>query len=377
MNHDSVEQLDRLLTALAQGTPEQDFLSSLDTESATELSELAAISTALSGVPTMSLPRATKRYSFQKTHAVSSWTELFSIRRFLLVPTLAFAGVILTLTASAAGTSVAGQRLFTLKKVAEKTQLAFTVNPENKAKLQLEYTQKRLREAETVLTGPRRDPVLEAAVLAELSSQTQSTVEAVKVVANQHSTSTQSTNTELVASLQALSNQLSAPTHSSSAEGKINNKVAVDQINKLIASVNDQDLTSLSKEPVPFTVSGNIQTVSNNQIRLNDQAIAILDKTVITLDAKPVTVAELVLNAHVSITTIRRPSGLEAVEIKILSDKETQPTIEKKATPDSTKSTPGKITNVPNPEKDDILNQTNPKVFTGIIIEDPAPQYKP
>jgi hypothetical protein len=116
-----------------------------------------------------------------------------------IVGTIIFAGML-------SAKALPGQTLFKVKKVAEQTRLHLTFNETNKAKIQIELTEKRLNEAKQIFANSEFNTAPQKfAALNELASQTQITTQTIKKVAV--STAISKLDHPLVTSLEIVAKQ--------------------------------------------------------------------------------------------------------------------------------------------------------------------------
>jgi hypothetical protein len=176
-------------------------------------------------------------------------------------------------TGYAASRSVAGETLFKVKTFAEQTQVALATSPEEKANLQVEIAQKRLTEAQAVLSNPQADPQQEQAALNELLSQTQSAIETTSKAAKTNPG--QPKNQQAVTSLasitkqqQDLLTQIKPQTALASEATTALKQVAenvgkVEAIQQYIATASKEEtLTNLNPTSTPETLEGVVKGIS-------------------------------------------------------------------------------------------------------------------
>ena len=110
-----------------------------------------------------------------------AWLRLPSMATSISIGTLLLISAF-GATGYAASNSLPGQTLFAVKKSAENLQLKFASSPEKKVTLQVEFSKKRLMEAQQVISDPKAQPQATKQAINELVSQTKNTVEAVQVI---------------------------------------------------------------------------------------------------------------------------------------------------------------------------------------------------
>jgi hypothetical protein len=319
----------------------------------------------LESLPKISLPIGIKQYRFADKQAVviPFW------RKFMLVPmSILLIAAGLGTTTIAALSSTPGQKLFTIKKAVEQTKLAFVVDPENKAKLQLELTQKRLAEAESILYGPVRDQKAEAAALAELSSQAQTTADAVKQIPNgkdkEQKLAVADKLQQASEGLQRLQerNSSSASAHTAAA------KTQVETLRKLLVADSETTTASLQN---PQTITGNIQNKVGNEIIVDNKRIEISGDTKISKEDGALTLSDLKINQQVYIQAVASEEKWQAIEIVLTNTGSVKSAVTEKPKVNASSTTVS--SEIPGLTAED----EPPRVISRIIVEDPAPQYAP
>jgi hypothetical protein len=243
-------------------------------------------------------------------------------------------GILLFITAIA-GTSyavtrsVAGQTLFTLKKRAELLQLTFARSPEAKINLQLEISQKRLSEAQEVLKDPSVRPSQTTAVINELVTQTQNTVEEMGKVAKADPDPKKAQ--PMVKSLETLTSQQQ-------------------QLIKEIKPANEQTMVAKAEKTTQETTTKLAEIKQYIQTASNDQALVDLKKEKDNLGATP--------------GEVKSTSTDSSIESKTDNTNSTT----------SASSTAQTVKKVGKPE---VIEKDPNTVLGTFIIEDPSPQFKP
>lgn len=290
--------------------------------SSDELRPFLQLTEQLKGIPKRTPPMPQKRFSYIKhlpTKQPSfwrAWRKTFSIAS-------AFASFALIVfgTVQAANKSLPGEPLFALKKVIEKSQLAIISNPDKQADSQLALAEKRLEEVSSIIGS--NNPSLEAAAIAELTAQTQSTLETVRTVATNNAVEKKDNRlvenlAELTKKQEALLDKLPKGEDNKSttavADATEASKTAVDELRKIYATVNDQALADLTE----VTISGVISQASETSITVDKQVITLTDTTVITHNDSDGTVSLLKNKAVVTITASKQEDGTIAKQITII-----------------------------------------------------------
>lgn len=355
------------LTSLKTGAPLPAVLAMFAKDD-TELAEELTLASILLSIPKQQIPRPIKAFKFTE-QPISFWNRV-SWRSFVIAP---LAVVLFATTAVGVhftSKATAGQKLFVVKKAYEKTQLALTINPESKAQLQLELSQKRLQEAESVLYGPEKNPKLQAAALAELSAQAKTTAEAVK-----QSNANQDQNSDTVASLESISSELaslSKNADTTTASSSSNTAAKVENFKKILTAAKDTGITHLDPAPTVITVSGKVQNVQDNIIYIENYAWEVNEKTTFKLGTEKASLKEVNKTSTIKLTGEKKNEHFIATDVIITVAE--KPTETPKAEPkEKIKPTPKIV-----PTSTPVSSNNEPmKVISRIIVEDPTPQYQP
>lgn len=353
------------LLALKKGESIADIIAKYPEEYSEDLLVFMSISSDLLAIPKISIPSPTKRFSYIKLGNSSkpAWYKLTWVK-VALMPLSAL--LVLGSTIYAGTLSSPGDNLFVVKKTTESIQLALIKNPEKELQTKLAITQDRLQEAETaVLT---RDPNT-AAVLNELSIQTQSTIEAVKKVAEADS-SLKSTPSVIVSlkdiakKQEQLLTSITNTEHSKTASAITE---ALSEAKKMLATVNDQTLTTLDDESDVVTITGSVTTLEKSFLIVDKQTLTIDNRTKVIKDNSIVPLSSLTEKTKVSIEGLKAQDGtIIAKRITILETKakETVKGV-------STKKPTTEVIETP-------VLEIDPNTATGTyIIETPEPMYTP
>lgn len=153
-----------------------------------ELAELLNIAKSFYELPKKHTPNPNMQKKFMLIPAKVFWYSWF---HFSKLATVSMSAILLFSTAGVAGYvawhSVPGQALFAVKRSAEKLQLKFATTPEKKANLYVEFSKKRLMDAQKILNNPDSEPEFTKAVINELVIQTKNTVDAVQTITKNES----------------------------------------------------------------------------------------------------------------------------------------------------------------------------------------------
>lgn len=389
INHE--EQLSKALTLLRQG-------SSLDEVSKAypDISELLSTVQLLKSIPLNPAPRGLmqRRYS-RSTVQTSVWSTLFHFSRFATLSlSFTFIAAALATTAFASLRSLPGQKLYSIKKGTEKIQLSLVSDPVEKASLYVTLSEKRLKEAEQILSS-NHSSSQKIAAINELSNQTQQAVQQVQKAAESRPLMGEK-DTELVSALENVAKKqqdLLTTLHSEGdtkaiaqdalAAGK-ETEVKVAEIKKnmtVAAAEREQSLTTLSSDPSIVQVSGSVLKLEKNKITVEGVEFSITDKTVMKdIQNKKLTLKEFTTRSKVSVVGKKEGDTLNAQEILLVGETKEEGDVKGTTSPASTLGT-GKATSTPKKlvEPEPIAEpEMEPGTTVGtFILEDPAPQFQP
>lgn len=300
----------------------------------------------------------------------------------------------LVFTAYAAYTSVPGQNLFKIKKLAEKARLHLAFSDVSKANLQVSFAQNRLKEAQTALNSETGSPELQIAALTELAAQTTASVEAVKKAASANSIKPQ--DRPLVASLQDLTqkqknlaNQIKPQSQVKNAAQNViassqKNTADIKEIQNIIqvaGAMPDQgSLAQLTADKLTVSILGSITKLAKDSITVEKTAFAVTAKTLVkNQDGQEIKLAELKEKDRVNIIGkkdySREGNELEAKQIYLIKppqeNGEVQGAFTNTNTPPSIKPAP--VLPQTNKTEPGSKGEKDPNIATGgFIAEDPS-----
>ncbi len=365
------EQLDALLSDL-----KNQHGNSMPADLTPQLQELLSVARIGASIPVHQIPQPTKRYKFKliEQHH-SAWSKTF-----LQIMAASFA--ILMVISVGAWISVPGKPLFLVKKTMEQARLELARNPEQKATLQLSLVEKRIREAQTILSSNSTDENSKAAALNELASQTKSAADTVKKVTieKEKQDPTATPDNQLINSLDNLAKRQEAllatiPQDETMADADEDNleepkektKTALAEVRHILATVNEQTLAEI---PTTVSSSGPILSITASKITVEDNIFSITTETNIfaadgTTGLKITALAEKI---NVRVEGKGKPGELTAISIFLLEDPIVKPDVKGQTT-----TTPKTESVTPTPIPTEDPNQAQ----AGFIYEDPAPAYAP
>ncbi len=375
---------------------------------AEELRLALHVTSTLSSVPTTAVPEPFMRRKFLQEpikHGIfSSWLH---ISRFAAASMAS-----LLLMATAAGTaygavrSLPGQPLFQLKRAAEQIHVSLISNPVAKANLQLAIAQRRVDDAEQVISNPSKTPEQESDALNELSSQTKQTIDSVKSAAA--SSPIAQKDHPVIASLEGLAKQqqhlIDQVAGQDSVKDAANTAVASNQEVKtfllvVAASSDPAAIVSLSTDPNSISASGTIESISKDKLTIGKNSYSLTEKTIVkNASGNTVDITKISHGDKVIVTGIKNKNAIVVNQIldlsgAIASDPEVKGTstlastaTENGKNASSTPTTsslslkkpeyPHKII-VPTSTEDSESVSDQTKTVGSFIPEDPSPQYVP
>ncbi|MCC7356172.1 MAG: hypothetical protein IT410_00970 [Candidatus Doudnabacteria bacterium] len=315
--------IDNLISMMKAGKTVSDITFERD-----EAEAFIPIIKTLSSLPKASLPVAYREHRYAEALKPKSFfkTLVFFVRASA-VPISVVAGLVLFVgTGYAAQSSIPGQNLFIVKKSLEQTSLIFTPEAQ-KPQARLALTEKRLAEAEQVLTNPNNDPESTKAVLEELNEQAQNTFSDVRKIADTKDLSDSevkilSSLDEITKKQEVLANTIQ-PTNEQITEIKDNAtkdaKESNENINRLIATINEKTLAEL-KDPNEIAISGGtISSISNSRIIVERTSFIIDPKTIaIFKDDQPFELSKLTAKSKVTIVGTKTGNNITAKTITII-----------------------------------------------------------
>lgn len=315
--------IDNLISMMKAGKTVSDVTYERD-----EAETFIPIIKALSSLPKASLPVAYREHRYAETLKPKSvFSNFVFLIRASTLPISIVAGLVLFVgTGYAAQNSIPGQNLFIVKKSIEQTSLIFTPEAQ-KPQARLALTEKRLAEAEQALTNPNTDPESAKAVLEELNEQAQNTFSDVRKIADNQDLSDSevkilSTLDEITKKQEVLASTIE-PTSEQITEIKDNAtkdaKESNENINRLIATINEKALAEL-KDPNEVTISGGtISSISNARIVVERTSFIIDPKTIAVFkDDQPFELSKLTAKSKVTIVGTKSGNNITAKTITII-----------------------------------------------------------
>lgn len=377
------------LALMQTGHSEQEVLLAFP-EHQEQLKSLLETSRLLLSMPINSVPEPAMRRKYVlevKPSLKVMWLHVFKYASVSMSVMLLISA--LSVTGYKAYTSSAGQKLFAVKKSAEQLQLLLAYNQNQKAGLQIQITQRRLNEAQTIIAS--QDPIAQkTAALKELASQTQSAVTAVDNLAKSDPKSEK--NAALLSSLEniatAQQNLITELKPNSEVKEAASGALAslsqtsskVLEIKDLVAIAGqDQALAKLNSKADGVSIVGEISKISKDQITVENTGFKLTTNTVIKdLGGKILGIDSLILNTKVSISGSKLQNILIAEQIIVTNGGEVKgmatapaPAVGPTDTViHSTSSIQADFSGTAAP------GATNPNAVSAtIIFEDPSSQY--
>lgn len=252
---DIAEILDQSLAQMRAGASYEDVLFNF-TEYKEELSPLLKTLEMGLDIPLKNIPKPDLQRKYLQTKPIPNfWEKYFAYTKFALMPL----GLIIVLASTAAAYANPGQPLlYGIKKAAQRAPLALISNPDVKAAKTIELSEKNLNEAEAYLNSKHEASAIDLNVVADLTKQTSETIASVKDLAASKAIADKNNDllNKLVSITQkqekivsAIKPQDQKPTENKSLKSsQEETSKSVAEINKLVATVNDQVIASLKKE---------------------------------------------------------------------------------------------------------------------------------
>jgi hypothetical protein len=359
-----------------------------------ELAPLLDISLSLLTLPKNIAPQPAMQRKYALAPSKGFWLNWVHISKFagvsmsLMLLLSAFA-----VTAYATLKSGPGQALFSVKKLAEQSQMILAYNNQNqKASIQVAIAQQRLDDAKQIFSDPGSNIEQKTAALNELANQTSNAVAVVNSVATSNPKSDQ--NHPLLSSLDSITQQQQslltaiAPgsqitvSASSALQSLSQTAAKISQIKNYVATAsNAQNLAQLDNNPNAVAVLGQITKLIDNQITVEKTAFTLTTQTIIQNPQGTIlSVHDLSVNQKVNVIGIKIQDSLVAKQIFIIPVEQTQPEVKGESTGTTTPSVDSK--KAPNPDQDNSASSTAPastdsgSASAPTIFEDPSPQFQ-
>lgn len=249
------EILDETLDQMKNGSS-LELAASNFLEHKAELSQLLEVASMGMNIPLKEIPKPARQRKYLSTTPVNSfWTKYFAVTKFALMP-LSF---LLVFAAAFTAQATPGQPLlYSVKRAVQRAPLVLISNPDMRAAKELALSEQNLNEAEKFLNSNHSDSSLDASVAADLAQSTSQTVASVKDVATAGAISGK--NNDLLNKLvtitqkqEKLVNGIKASDDASKLSttleaSKTESTKTVAEVNKLVATVNEQVMANISKD---------------------------------------------------------------------------------------------------------------------------------
>jgi len=179
MNKELEKIFDKALWELKQGTSLEEAVLKYQPDQQ-NLAEGLVLAQQLSQFPKKAVPQPAMQRKYALAPVKVAWYHWLHFSKLATVSMslMLFLSAVLG-TGYAAYHSMPGQTLFAVKKTAENLQLQFASSSEKKLSLQVEFSKKRLIEAEQILKNPASTQKTAEAAVKELNEQTKSTLETI------------------------------------------------------------------------------------------------------------------------------------------------------------------------------------------------------
>lgn len=327
MNQVTIEEiLDSAIEELAQGQNLEAVLAKYP-EHTEELSGILSMIQPAISLPKNSIPTPTRTYRYTTSLHVPWQERLQRIARLLMIPaTAVFIFVGGTQLVVAAQHSLPGETLYKFKLAAERTRVAITTDQNDKAHLELAYSQKRLVDVQTVLENKDSSPDQQAEALNELKEQTQKTFALVPTVAT--SNAINNNDDTLFKGLIAVNNQQkdllkTLPDQEETKEiASTTLQVTEDHektLTTLLAAVNDKTLIDLVDQEISITGVVTSIDLKKQTVLVENNSFTINESTEINYLGKPLTLSNLPAKTKITITGNKQTSGIVAESIDVIT----------------------------------------------------------
>ena len=284
----------------------------------------------LASLQLSAVPRPIKRKQYLLIPATHKTTlsEIYnSVKIFGFAMTAASVVIIGGLyTAYAALSSLPGDRLFSLKRVFEYTQIQLTQNPQSKTELQLNLAAQRLADAQTILSANTSDQQSKQAAITELNSQTQVALNAVQQSASISGSSDNSTilkNAQALATNAAQLNASLTTTNTGTVQTPNLNQ-AIQNIQQIVAAANTEQDTTAPIAPVAIQTSGIVTAMTATTITV-DKNIYLINPNTIYRDENNNTITISGFTVNDQVTVQGMTSGSENIADQINLVKKSTP----------------------------------------------------
>jgi hypothetical protein len=319
------EIIDSVLDQLAAGKSPAAILAEYP-EHAAELSGILAVIQPAMTLPKNGIPAPVRRRRYVAALHVPWQERLQRVFRIALIPaTAVFILVGVSQFAIAAEHSLPGTTLYRFKLAAERTRVAVTTDQNEKAHLELAYSQKRLTDVQAVLQQENSSPDQKVAALTELKNQTQKTFALVPTVAT--SNALNNNDDTLFKGLIAVNNQQKDLLKTLPAQDETNEiattalQVTEDHqktIATLLAAVNDKTLIDLVDQQISITGTVQLVNIAKQTITVEKNSFVVNDSTQIKFQDKDLTLAGLPAKTQVTIVGSKTANGMVADRIDVL-----------------------------------------------------------
>lgn len=346
-----------------------------------ELTSLLELGKELFNLPKATVPTPLMNYKYAEAKVQHLWFAWLHISKFAAVSTsLMLLVSAFAVTGFAAQNSRPGQTLFTVKKLTEKSQVILAYDESRKASLQLEITQKRLNEAQSIFNDPASNLKQEQAALNELANQTDSAIAAINSITQNAPTAPD--NHPLLASLETIAKQQQTLLEEITPNKEIQSAAApalqtlketsakVSEIKQTIAvASNDQTLAKLKSDPNATSAAGPIEAINKTSVTVEKTVFTLTSDTIYKdSEGNNINSSVLKLQTKINISGVKSGEEIIAKEIVIPDFVADEPKVESASTTIATHPA--------NEEPTEINGEKDPNQAVGaFILEDPAPQY--
>lgn len=337
-------------------------------EQNTELTELATLAKHIQKLPKYDLPTPHKQrlYILHLADApVAHGIRLMRLASYVGGSTLALG---LILTGIVAIQSKPGSNWYEYKNSGHELRLSFMSDQNAKANLQIRYVNDRLQDTQSVLADSNANSKVKAAALSQLTAETQATIETVRQVAIAQKDTTllnklQDTIDQQTAVITNTQDPAVKDATATALQATAASSKTIAEAQQLVAASNESSLAKL----LPTIISGTITKVTEKDISIGKDTIALANTTEIVDAKNPGIKITLKVGTSVSVTAKEIDKVLTAQKITVTPP---VPGKVKGADTDKAQKNPDQDQSIP-----DTVEPENTPVQSGFIIESPDPQY--
>lgn len=295
------ELLDKAIRRIKNGESASAVISDSPEELQDQLRAMLEIVGMVSSLQTIEVPTPNKRRLYLKANSpVSAWMHFGELLKTWKVAPITLGIFFLTAAATAFGAASAlpgDGVLFQLKKTVQTARVNLASDPQERARLQLELAEQRIQEAQKVLAS--NDPSKKQKAIEEVQQQTSVALNDLKESGTGITNSSVAKAENIAKAQQSIVAQVDPQ---AAQQSKQENKVALREIQSLLATSNEESGTSLA--PAKIDITGSISAIDGNNITVNKNVYVVDDATteIKDKDGNDLLLSDLEVNDVVKIT---------------------------------------------------------------------------